>query len=173
MSRENIIKTNELFGLFNKKFEFDKRAKETFSDMLKHIKDLDVRVVGDSKRDVVFGGKKTETKPEESNKEKSVETDVDKEKSEVQSETEKPNEVSKEFSVSQKSVKESSKIYFFSEFIEEKFASYILIFVFIMCCFIYTCIKEPLLYRLNKAFFFGAKTNRKIIAFAINSKCKN
>lgn len=123
-SRENIIKTNELFGLFNKKFEFDKRAKETFSDMLKHIKDLDVRVVGDSKRDVVFGGKKTETKPEESNKEKSVETDVDKEKSEDQSETEKPNEVSKEFSVSQKYVKESSKIYFFSEFIEEKLKDY-------------------------------------------------
>lgn len=62
-SRENIIKTNELFGLFNKKFEFDKRAKETFSDMLKHIKDLDVRVVGDSKRDVVFGGKKQKLNP--------------------------------------------------------------------------------------------------------------
>jgi hypothetical protein len=128
-NQRDLTKTNELFGLFKKKnVENDKLSKETFSDMLEHIKELDVRVVGDSKREVVFGGKK---KTEEENSSKQKEQEHSGVEKEVGNETEKEasekpgKEITeKEFSVSQKVMKESSKVYNFSEFVQEKLKDY-------------------------------------------------
>jgi hypothetical protein len=131
-NQRDLTKTNELFGLFKKKnVENDKLAKETFFDMLEHIKELDVRVVGDSKREVVFGGKK---KTEEENSSKQKEQEHSEVEKEVENETEKeaseketkPGKemTEKEFSVSQKEMKESSKVYNFSEFVQEKLKDY-------------------------------------------------
>lgn len=129
-NKKEDLTTNELFGLFKKKnVENDKLAKDAFSDMLDHIKDLDVRVVGDSKREVVFGGKQKEEKSQE--KSNNIETKKSQEKPnniETEKSQESPSKEvtyqNKEKTKSEETVEESSIVYSFSEFIQEKLKDY-------------------------------------------------
>jgi hypothetical protein len=128
-NKKEDLTTNELFGLFKKKnVENDKLVKDAFSDMLDHIKDLDVRVVGDSKREVVFGGKQKEEKSQEKSNNKETEKSQERPNNlETKKSQESPSKVTyqnKEKTKSEETVEESSIVYSFSEFIQEKLKDY-------------------------------------------------